>query len=333
MELATIITAIIITLPIMLLTLAQVAERWHSWRILAWLILGIVQLLWGISILSALLTATIGSHFTLNPPSNMKAILSLDWRFVTIDLLVTFLTSSLIFLPVVRRAIAKILPLEQDNTVHTTALLYAIWLLGLMAIQYQFLRHITNMKNLSINGWMLWGQALYFAIIGIVGVGIWVRRSPKETWQRLGFGRLQSTDWLIIFGSVLLMLGLQAFWSIAYSLFSPGSFQNMEALNDQLLGQLLNPWGALSIGLSAGIGEEMLFRGAIQPRFGLLLTSIIFGLIHTQYNLIILPLIFLFGLILGWIRQHRNLTVSIFTHAVYDSSLVLLAIAAQRLTT
>jgi membrane protease YdiL (CAAX protease family) len=46
---------------------------------------------------------------------------------------------------------------------------------------------------------------------------------------------------------------------------------------------LLGPvdWGmALKLGLLSGIGEEAFFRGAMQPVFGFVLTSLIFGLIH-----------------------------------------------------
>jgi len=46
---------------------------------------------------------------------------------------------------------------------------------------------------------------------------------------------------------------------------------------------LLGPvdWGmALTLGLLSGFGEEVFFRGAMQPAFGYVPTSLLFGLIH-----------------------------------------------------
>ena len=42
----------------------------------------------------------------------------------------------------------------------------------------------------------------------------------------------------------------------------------------------LGPAGAILIGAAAGVGEEWLFRGVLQPLFGLTIASVIFGLAH-----------------------------------------------------
>lgn len=44
----------------------------------------------------------------------------------------------------------------------------------------------------------------------------------------------------------------------------------------------LSGWNPLWIALAAGVGEEMLFRGALQPITGIWLSSILFVLAHTQ---------------------------------------------------
>jgi membrane protease YdiL (CAAX protease family) len=85
--------------------------------------------------------------------------------------------------------------------------------------------------------------------------------------------------------------------------------------------------GALMLGISAGLGEEILFRGAIQPRYGLVFTSIVFALLHVQYGFSFTILsIFGVSLILGYLRQRINTSASIITHIVYDVIAVLLSL-------
>jgi len=330
-QIAWLFIAALAVAPIFLLVIGQLAEKQTRWRPLVWLMLGLGEAALGFMAMGALLLALLGDRAFPAGNNMPSAITTVNWPAAAYNLMATFVFSALLFIPAVRRAIAKLIPIDPQNSVHATALVYVIWLLGLMSWQYTLLRQPQDLGRMTISSWMLWAQALYFTLAGVFGIGFLVRRSLRESWRRLGLARLRSSDWFFILGSVLLMLGLQLFWSLLIHFIAPQSLQQVEALNDKLLGALYNPWGALTIGLSAGIGEEILFRGAIQPRFGILLTSLIFALVHTQYNLAILPLIFLFGIVLGLLRQKRSLTVSIFTHAIYDSSLLFLAILAQQL--
>jgi membrane protease YdiL (CAAX protease family) len=77
------------------------------------------------------------------------------------------------------------------------------------------------------------------------------------------------------------------------------------------------PWVLLAV--SAGVAEEVLFRGALQPRLGLLLTSLLFTATHLQYGLsIVLAVILLGGLSLGLLRKYANTTTAILCHVTYD---------------
>ena len=80
----------------------------------------------------------------------------------------------------------------------------------------------------------------------------------------------------------------------------------------------------------AGIGEEMLFRGVIQPAvagaiggphgvwLGLLIAAILFGSLH-PITLTYALLAGLIGLYLGWIwLASGNLLTPMVTHGVYD---------------
>ena len=84
----------------------------------------------------------------------------------------------------------------------------------------------------------------------------------------------------------------------------------------------LNP---LWISLSAGIGEELLFRGALQPILGIWWASFIFTLAHFRsgqfhsmnwQKLIYAASIFIVGLFLGYVFLEIGLIAAMVTHAV-----------------
>jgi membrane protease YdiL (CAAX protease family) len=75
----------------------------------------------------------------------------------------------------------------------------------------------------------------------------------------------------------------------------------------------------LLFAVMAGICEETLFRGALQPRAGILLTALLFAMIHIQYGLSpILGGVFVHGVIYGLLRRHINTSTAIFAHGAYD---------------
>lgn len=57
-----------------------------------------------------------------------------------------------------------------------------------------------------------------------------------------------------------------------------------EKYSKVIAGLKLNEWQIIFISLCAGFGEELLFRGAIQPLIGLWITAIIFVAIHGYLN-------------------------------------------------
>lgn len=72
--------------------------------------------------------------------------------------------------------------------------------------------------------------------------------------------------------------------------------------------------------MAAGIGEEILFRGAIQPIFGNVFTSIIFAIAHVQYGLFTpaTAALFIISMLFGVIRSRHNTTMAIYVHVGYD---------------
>ena len=81
-------------------------------------------------------------------------------------------------------------------------------------------------------------------------------------------------------------------------------------------------WELLVAAALAGAAEELLFRGLLQPRIGLLATSALFGYLHgPSRNLVALAVwAGAVGAALGLVfRVTGNLVVPVLAHALYDA--------------
>lgn len=80
----------------------------------------------------------------------------------------------------------------------------------------------------------------------------------------------------------------------------------------------LNQAEKIYISILAGFAEELLFRGFLQPLWGIAAASIIFGALHAA-TLGYFLLASLMGFYLGWLFQYGgNLLVPMAVHALYD---------------
>ena len=80
--------------------------------------------------------------------------------------------------------------------------------------------------------------------------------------------------------------------------------------------------GILAIALAAGVGEELLFRGAVQGEFGWPTAAIVFGLAHTGSRRFLGFGVWagVIGAGLGWLfRVSGGLVAPVVAHAVYDA--------------
>ncbi|MBC8412383.1 CPBP family intramembrane metalloprotease [bacterium] len=74
----------------------------------------------------------------------------------------------------------------------------------------------------------------------------------------------------------------------------------------------------LFISLLAGLGEELLFRGILQYKLGLIIASIAFGLVHFISPAYIL-IAALIGVYIGLIYEYsQNLMTPVVMHFIYD---------------
>ena len=110
----------------------------------------------------------------------------------------------------------------------------------------------------------------------------------------------------------------------------PEGLKKTSDVNNLLLGDMTGLGGALTIGLAAALGEEMIFRGAALPPFRLLTTSVLFTILHSQYGFSPASvLIFVIAIVLGVLRYRTNLTVCILVHFGYNFMSVVLPSVGQ----
>ena len=252
---------------------------------------------------------------------------------VALGLWLPSLIGLLLLLPPVRRLVASFTSLDADNIVHAVALSMSMIVLINMLVTLgvgigTFADIMAEQESVNQNTMLtLWVQQILTALLAVVGVGWLSRRTWGEAMARLGLVFPTARQWLIGIGAGLGMIPILLVLEAIGAQFGVGADADVERLMEQLLGTLFTtPLGILTIGLSAGLGEETLFRGAMQPRFGLLLTSIFFALVHSQYGITLSTfIVLLLGLILGWLRLRYNTSTAMITHAVYNMTLGLIA--------
>ncbi len=250
------------------------------------------------------------------------------------------LAALLLLLPPVRRRFARLIPIDPRSAVHAVALsfvmLIVINLTFTLAIGLDTLANLTEAEGSSTDSASLlaslWAQQLTFALWALIGVGWLTRRKWLQSLERLGLVIPGPVEIGIGVGAGLLSVAVILLLEAGASAVGLRPDENVERLSEVLFGSLMSSIpGILTLGLAAGIGEETLFRGALQPRFGLIFTSLLFALIHSQYGITLSTLaVLIVGLLLGLLRIRFNTTTCAIAHASYNITLGLLALLAQQ---
>jgi uncharacterized protein len=246
------------------------------------------------------------------------------------------------FVPAVRRAVGRVLPVDPDSFVHAVALvaIAAVTLMSFVPLLVlstppllSFILDQVAQGNDPTEGRGTVGMLLdeLYSLIWLVpatvlAVGYGVRRDFAEALERLG---LRLPTWR----QVAAGLGLATALAFVVGLVSPGIEWVWTAMGwpttdskavEQLFAHYNSVWGAVVIGVVAGLGEELAVRGVLQPRLGIWLSNLFFTGLHAlQYNWDALLVVFALGLVLGVIREKTNTTTSAIVHGTYDFLLVM----------
>lgn len=265
----------------------------------------------------------------LMPEALDPAVQAVHWLGVAIAVLITALVACLPLLPKVRLGLARWLPIDPHSMVHMTALVFAVYQIGLNLAQMALIGDLETLADtelaLTIGDVLLSGLPLL--LFATVGVGLFVRRDWASTLDRLGLHRPTWKQGLAAAGLTVVLIALNYGIDTLWAAVDPAGYDLVSRVTENLFGGLTTVTGALVLGLSAGISEEVLFRGAIQPKLGLVLTTLLFAVGHLQYGLSVAMFqVFIIGLVLGLVRMRANTTTCIAIHAAYNALIVLLGL-------
>lgn len=161
-------------------------------------------------------------------------------------------------------------------------------------------------------------------VLAACGIGIMVTRNPQQALARLG---LESPKGWQVGVALLAVIGTFAY-DYLWSLYTHSLQGGMEGkLTNYNLGAFDTGGGAapsallaLSTALCAGVGEEVLMRGAIQPALGIFPAAIMHGILHAQFQHA--PILILqvagWSILMGILRRYTNTTTTLICHVTFN---------------
>lgn len=348
-ELGQIMIASLNTLPFAILAvLAYLAADRTD---VAWVASGIwlIMLIGGAGALALLLGGAgaldLAAGLNENTPPSLRPGGGVSMLITFLGVAASFAAGALCLVPAVRRLVARIIPIDPASHVHALALACVVGisiacLTPLIALQRPPLLDLvataaeqgSGLDDQRGSDGLLRDQiyTLVWTIpAAILAVGYGIRRTLGEALHRLGLVRPTFRQVLVGIGlAVGLAAAMQAIGAgidIVWQAF--GWPQTDEEAFSELLSFAFSPLGAVVIGVTAGLGEELAVRGVLQPRLGIVLSNIFFTSLHAlQYNWDALLVVFLVGMVCGLVRRHSNTTTAAIVHGVYNFSLIMLAL-------
>lgn len=225
--------------------------------------------------------------------------------------------------PGFRRLVARVTPMDPASPTDMVGLSVVFAFIGFFIFQYAFNPDPASTGEVSIAD--LLSQFLFMIALSFVLVGVGQWRDWRGAVDRLGLKRLTPRQvgiaLLAVVGGFLVMgiAGALTAW------LQPEFNNEIQQTTDEITKNVNSVVGAVFFGLGAGASEELLLRGALQPRYGIWITSLLFALLHNQYGIsFVIAGVFGMGLILGLLRNRVNTTAAILTHAVFNAAVVLL---------
>ncbi|MEO8607330.1 MAG: type II CAAX endopeptidase family protein [Chloroflexota bacterium] len=219
-----------------------------------------------------------------------------------------------------------------ESSVHTVAIVLALLMISFTFGQLVVAGGLTGLADsVEISGVSIEAELFTAALMiaaAFLGIGVAIHRTLDQGLLRLNLRLPTRTDviWgvgvgLGLYGALIVMGGI---WT---ALVPPEQIAQQSAAAQQIANAYNTLPLAFILSLAAAVSEEILFRGALQPVFGLVATSIFFALLHVQYSLTPATIIiFVVGLGLGLLRQRKSTSAAIIAHFVYNFIQLALAI-------
>lgn len=167
-------------------------------------------------------------------------------------------------------------------------------------------------------------NGLGLVIVSLCGVGIFITRDWKSAFKRLGWEKPSMAQ----VGIGLGLVGFSFAYDLVWSLYTHGLDQDLATkLSAYNSGTFLSSdnFGiavmmALATAIFAGVGEETLIRGALQPVVGILPAALLHGVLHAQFAHapIFIIQVALWSVAMGLVRRCTNTTTTIIGHAGFN---------------
>lgn len=199
-------------------------------------------------------------------------------------------------------------------------------LIALVALTWWYGRDLTQLPDFSGDGVavsliILVSTPFQIALLALFAL----RRSPSAA-DYLGLVMPRKSD--VVFGVVaviaLIIVANTVSWLLGRPIITPFQTDIYRTADTAAAMALL--WFAVVIGAPAG--EEVLFRGFLfrgwlrEPRDAwpvIVVTALLFALLHVQYDSFVMTQIFLFGLLLGFMRWASGSTIlTLLLHALIN---------------
>lgn len=228
-----------------------------------------------------------------------------------------------------RELMGKILPMDAESPIDWSGLAILLGLLGFL-IPTAFIDSapaaISDNSAAALTTGLL-QQLLAFVALAYVAVGYRNYRTGEEATVRLGVQKPTPTQITMGLAGVLAAFVAANIGGLLTQWLQPDVLDSLENSMDAMTSGVTTPFVAIVLALSSGIGEEVLFRGAIQPRFGMVLSALLFAFLHAQYGFTwVLLGLFLIGMIFGWLAKNHGTMAAVVAHVVYNLVVVILQV-------
>ncbi len=249
---------------------------------------------------------------------------------LTLGLLVLLLAPALLLREPVRRALARWLPLQPDVFRHWVGLVVLLWFTAMPLALLPFLGGQPPLSavverlsedELAYSPWADVVGLLWMVLLGLVAAGFPLARRGDAVLARLGVAwpgwrRLAQGAGLSLLLAVVVVAVVAPLTDAALS--ALGVPPTSATYFEKLVGPV-DVGGAVLRAVKAGVGEELVWRGLVQPRYGLVPAAVGFAAMHGfQYGPSGLVAVLIVGLCLGLVRRWSNTTTAAVVHGGYD---------------
>ncbi|MCA9805201.1 MAG: CPBP family intramembrane metalloprotease [Cyanobacteria bacterium HKST-UBA02] len=168
-------------------------------------------------------------------------------------------------------------------------------------------------------------NGLGLVFVSFCGIGVLVSRNWKECLDRLGWKKPSMAHVGIGIGLIGFSFAYDLIWSLyTHGLTDQDLATKLSAYNSGTFAVSDNFGIAVMMGLAtaifAGVGEETLIRGALQPVVGILPAAILHGVLHAQFSHapIFIVQVAIWSMCMGIVRRFTNTTTTIIGHAGFN---------------